>query len=422
MQQPNVIKAGETGKYSLFLAAIALGIPFVIVFFYSKGMSWGLDTAFSYDETEHHYPVILQFAQELPFPDLTDYNSATTPLFHLSFAVLSKIVGSDIQHLRMINFFITVITIILLFKLLIRQFNMPYYSALLFTSLFALSPYFFREAFVVMTDNLPVLWLLLFLQYYLRFREDGNFRNYIYSLFFVMLLCLTRQTYLYILFPVAVDIYMNKNLRRPQSIYMLFLIVAAAPTLLLFLIWKGLTPPQFQERHTEASLLNIKPVLYGLGVLGFYSLFIADDKLYRTFLRINKQKLIVAVLLGWILLFFFPLTKANHDFGYLWYIADELPSVHGTPILFYILIAIGICVCSAIWQLEATPFYLLFIIGLFISEIPNKYFFQRYYDSSILIFLLFLNARYYTSDRFQVARKGLLTCLFIAYFIVFIVN
>jgi hypothetical protein len=215
---------------------------------------------------------------------------------------------------------------------------------------------------------------------------------------------------------------MNKGLKQSWAVYMLLLVLAIAPTLLLFFTWKGLTPPQFQERHTEASLLNIKPALYGLGVVGFYSLFIAGDKIYRTFLSIPKQKVLAAVLLGWALLFFFPLTKANHDFGYLWYIADELPSVHGTPVLFYILVAIGICVSSSIWQIETAPFYFLFIIGLFISEIPNKYFFQRYYDSSILIFLIFLDARYDKSDRFQVARIGLLTCLFILYFIVFIIR
>ena len=215
---------------------------------------------------------------------------------------------------------------------------------------------------------------------------------------------------------------MSKGRKQSRLIYMFLLIVAVAPTLLLFFAWKGLTPPPFQERHTQASSLNIKPALYGLGVLGFYSLFIAGDRIYRTFLSIRKQKVLAAVLLGWVLLFFFPLTKANHDFGYLWYIADELPSVHGTPVLFYILVAIGVCVSSSIWRLETAPFYLLFIIGLFMSEVPNKYFFQRYYDSSILIFLLFLDARYNKSDRFQVARIGLLTCLFIIYFIVFIIR
>ena len=179
MQEPGVIKANEVGKLSFTLSVIALGIPFAVVFFYTKGLSWGLEPVFSFDEAEYHYPVILQFARELPFPDLTSYDSATTPLFHLLFAVASKIVGTDIQHLRMINFLITFFSTLLLFKLLIKQFNLSYSSALLSASLFSLSPYFFREAFVVMTDNLPVLWLLLFFQYYLRFKEDGAFSNYL---------------------------------------------------------------------------------------------------------------------------------------------------------------------------------------------------------------------------------------------------
>jgi len=423
MQKPGIIKVDETGRLSFTLAVIALGIPFVIVFFYTKGLSGGLEPVFSFDEGEYHYPVILQFARELPFPDLINYNSATTPLFHLLFAVASKIVGADIQHLRMINFLVTFFSTILLFKLLIKQFKLPYSSALLSAFLFGLSPYFFREAFVVMTDNLPVLWLLFFFQYYLRFKEDGAFRNYLYSIFFIMLLGLTRQTYLYIIFPVAADILMSKGLKRLRTRYILLLAAAAVPTLLFFFAWKGLTPPLFQKIHIKDSLFNMKPIFYGLSMLGFYSLFIAGNKIYHSFSGINMWKIIGVVLLIWLLLFFFPLTeKYKRDFGYLWHIAKALPFIHGTSLLFYILTALGICVFISIWQLETPLFYLLFIIGLFISEIPNIYFFQRYYDSSLLIFLLFLNARYYSSDIFQIVRMGLLTAFFIAYFIVFTVN
>ncbi len=422
MQDPGIIKVGQSEKFPYLLAAVSLGLPFVLVYFYTKGMTQGLDTIFFFDEAEYHYPVILQFAKQLPFPDISNYNSATTPLFHLLFAAFSKIFGEDIQHLRMFNFLITFLSVLLLFRLLTRQFNLPYTSALISASLFALSPYFFREAFVVMTDNLPVLWLLLFFQFYLKFKDDGVFTNYLYSLFFIMLLGLTRQTYLYILFPVGADLLMNKALKLPRWTYMLLLSAAAVPTLSLFIIWKGLTPPQFQERHTEETLLNIKPILYGIAVVGFYALFIAGDKLYRSFLSLNKTKVIVAVLISWALLFFFPLTKAKHDFGYLWYIADELPSIHSTPVFFYILVSIGVCVFMSIWQLEKPPFFLLFFIGLFLSEVPNKYFFQRYYDSSILILLLFLDAKYDQPDRFQIIRKALLTILFILYFIVFIIK
>lgn len=422
MRQTGIIKVDQAERFNAILAAVVLGLPFIIVFFYTNGLTRGLDMMFFYDEAEYHYPVILQFAKELPFPNLTDYNSATTPLFHLVFAILGRIFGTEIEHLRLINFFVTVLCPVLLFRLLSREFKQPYTSALLSASLFSLSPYFFREAFVVMTDNLPVLWLLLFFQYYLRFRNNRDLRYYLYSMVFIMLLCLTRQTYLYILFPVGIDILMSENLKQAKYIYILLLAGAVTPTFLLFFTWKGLTPPQFQELHTEDSVMNIKPLLYGWAVLGFYALFIMGDKLYRNFLHVNKPKLTIALLVAWLLLFFFPLIKAKHDFGYLWYIADDLPGLHGASILFYFLIGVGVCACASIWRIENPLFYLLFIMGLFMSEIPNKFFFQRYYDSSLLILLLFLDAHYDKPDRFQLVRKGLLILLFIAYFIVFIIK
>jgi len=422
MQEPEIIKVGPSGRFNSIIAAIVLGLPFIIVFFYTKGLTSGLDMVFFYYETEYHYPVILQFAKQLPFPDLTDYNSATTPLFHLLFAILSKVLGSDIQHLRLINFFITVLCTIILFRLLTREFKQPFISALLSTSLFSLSPYFFREAFVVMTDNLPVLWLLLFFQYYLRFKSNRSLQNFLFSMIFVMLLCLTRQTYLYILFPVSIDIMMSEDLKQSKYIYLALLAGAATPTFLLFFTWKGLTPPKFHELHTEDSVLNIKPLLYGWAALGFYALFIVGDKLYRNFLNVNKPKLTIALVVAWLLLFFFPLVKAKHDFGYLWYIADDLPGLHGASLLFYFLIGVGICASASIWRIENPLFYLLFIMGLFMSEIPNKFFFQRYYDSSLLILLLFLDAQYDKPDKFQLIRKGLLILLFIAYFIMYIIN
>src|SRR5579871_5957648 len=40
----------------------------------------------NYDEARYHLPAITQFAAQLPYPDLRNYSSATTPLFHILFA------------------------------------------------------------------------------------------------------------------------------------------------------------------------------------------------------------------------------------------------------------------------------------------------------------------------------------------------
>jgi hypothetical protein len=414
----NTINA-SMGKSPLLYAAMLLSIPFIIVFIYTNGLSCGIDTVFSVDEGRYHYPTILQFAKQLPFPDVSDYNSATTPLFHILFAIISKVTGTEITHLRMVNLLITYTTVILFFKIIFDQFRLSFFSTLLFTLLFTLSPYFFREAFVVLTDNLPILWLMLFFQYYFKYKQTQNLRLFLWSLFFIMLLCLTRQTYLYVWIALVVDVMLGDLAVKNKIRYLALSALAILPTLGLFYLWKGLTPPSFIELHTRASLLNVKTVTYGFSVLGFYGLFLPGLNFYVPFFKTQRIKIIAVIIAAWMLMYFFPLIKAKQDFGFLWHIASPLPKFTGTSLFFYIFTAFGAVVFLSTLQKEGLSFFVLFIIGLLLSEIPNKFIFQRYYDSSILLFLIFVSAKYHVSNKFDYYRIGILIAFFIAYFVIY---
>lgn len=403
-----------------FLVAIGLFLPFCAVYIYTSGLATGLDTVFSVDEGWYHYPTILKFADELPTPYLKDYNSATTPLFHLIVAALSKILGTDIKNLRLVNFFITYFSVLFLFIILIGKFKLNLLHSLLFSLLFAFSPYYFREAFVILTDNLPILWLLCFFYFYFSYKTGKKPKQLLLSLFFVMLLCLTRQTYLFVCLAVGIDTLPGKMPVLGKIKILLLVFIAALPTVFLFLIWKGLTPPAFQEYHTRNSLLNTKAVLYGMSVLGFYSLFIPGINLFRSLFEQKKQSILIGIaVLIWIIIYFFPLIKQKGDFGYLWYVADPLPSLGGTSILFWVLVPLGAISLLCIWNKEGVSFFLLFLLCLFLSETPNNLIFQRYYDSSVLLTLIFFSARYHVSNKVDLYRRIALIAFFIAYFVVF---
>lgn len=405
----------------LIINAIVLFLPFIIVYIYTSGLKFGLDTDFSFDEHKFHYPTILQFARQLPLPDVRDYNSATTPLFHILMAVCSKAIGTDIHSLRAVNFLITYTSTIFFYNILIQKFKLNWSNSLLFAFIFALSPYYFREAFVILTDNLPVLWLLLFFNYYLRYKNGREFKWLLLSLLFIMLLCLTRQTYLFICLAIAIDVMLDKITLLAKLKILLLIFIAAIPTFLLFIIWKGLTPPAFQEFHTRDSFINIKAVLYGLCVLGFYALFIPGVGVFKSLFQKRRASIIICVLIAWGVLFFSPLIKNVKDFGYLWYMADVLPDIVGTSLLFWLLLPIGLLTLLCIWNKEGFCFFILFLLCLFLSEMPNKFIFQRYYDSSIILSLLFFNARYHVSNNADFARRLILLTFFIAYFVVFII-
>ncbi|MFT3748755.1 MAG: glycosyltransferase family 39 protein [Agriterribacter sp.] len=401
--------------------SVLLFLPFAFVYIYAGGLPFSLDVSFASDEPIYHYPTILKFAEQLPFPDIRDYNSATTPLFHLVFAVVSKIIGTDIRGLRFFNVLISYVSLLILFKIIINRFNLTKANAFLLTFIFACSPYYFREAFVVVTDNFPVLWLLCFFNYYFKYKEEHRQRFFILSALFLLLLCLTRQTYLFVCIAVITDQLFEKITISQKLKNSLWVLLAALPTFILFFIWKGLTPPSFARLHTGESVINIKLFLYGLSILGFYSLFIPAFNSYKMLLRKKSMLVLCWVILSWVILFLIPVTKAPKDFGYLWHIAGPLPKLANSSLLFYALVPVGVITLLSMQKKEMS-FLILFLVGLFISEMPNKIIFQRYYDNSILLSLIFFSARYHESNKVDLYRHLILIGFFIVYFVIYVIT
>lgn len=54
-----------------------------------------------YDESFHHLPTIAGFAEQLPHPDLSNYPAAMTPGYHLSLAVVYRLLSDDLLVLRL---------------------------------------------------------------------------------------------------------------------------------------------------------------------------------------------------------------------------------------------------------------------------------------------------------------------------------
>lgn len=408
------------GCTSYITSCLLLFIPFLIGFISLWEMPFNLQTSFAWDEFAYHYPTILKFAKQLPYPDIRNYHSATTPLFHLLFACIGKVVGTDVMTLRIVNVFICYIGVVILYMILRKRFKLKNQYALIYAFIFALSPYYFRNAFVIVTDNLPIVWLLCFLNFYIRYKNEDKQWLYLLSMLFLALLALTRQTYLFVWAAAMGDQVFNINPLRKKLINLSWGIAAALPTFIFFVIWGGLTPPFFAVRHTQESFLNIRPILWGLSILGLYSIFIPDIKSFKNLFLQKGILTLCSVLLAWISLFFFPLTKAEEDVGYLWHIENHMPSIAGSSLLFYFLISFGVMALLAVWQKEGFGFLVFFLLGIMISEVPSKYIFQRYYDSSILVGFIFFSAGYHELNKIDLYRRFILIVFFIVYFVVYI--
>ncbi|MEM0984554.1 MAG: hypothetical protein AAGI17_11475, partial [Planctomycetota bacterium] len=70
------------------------------------------------DQFNYHEPVVRIFADQLPAPDVSDYASATTPLYHLILAGLKPVIGGERTAFMLAASLFTVALVGLLHRLL----------------------------------------------------------------------------------------------------------------------------------------------------------------------------------------------------------------------------------------------------------------------------------------------------------------
>ena len=140
---------------------LALALPFLVVAVALQGLTVELSTFHGSDARSYHLPTIRLFADALPTPDLVRYPAAQAPLFHLLFAVYGKAVGFDLWKLQLLGVVISYLAVLALFHLLTARLGLQRWKAFLLTLLFALSPYFFGASFILLTDNLAILFALV---------------------------------------------------------------------------------------------------------------------------------------------------------------------------------------------------------------------------------------------------------------------
>ena len=163
----------------LLLALLAL--PFIGVSIWLDGLRAQLATFHGTDETIYHLGVIQRFAAELPWPDLRDYNSATTPLFHLVFAAASRLFGLELPGLRALNVVLSFGAVCWLSVLFSQRLRLPRAHALLAAAAFGMSPYVFGASFLALTDNFAWTMALLAIGHLMVALERQTLRDWAWA-------------------------------------------------------------------------------------------------------------------------------------------------------------------------------------------------------------------------------------------------
>lgn len=232
----------------------------IILPFLAVALLTQLNHPTDFDEGDYHIPVIQQFADSLPQPDLMHYRSATTPLMHLGLAVWGRMVGTEPWKLRVIMVLVGIAAAFAFRQILIEQSDPAVDRNTLFLIVY---PYFFWLSFIVMTEVVALLFGLLALRYALRPRPDrGDLARFA---IWATLAIFTRQQWLFL--PLAAAPYwlwQDRNLSRAKWAGIPLLVIAP-----LFIAWGGLNPPVF---FATSHALVFNPAQFALLLIfvGFY--------------------------------------------------------------------------------------------------------------------------------------------------------
>ena len=253
-----------------------------------------------------------------------------------------------------------------LFTLLRRSTRHDPPTAALLTTVFLSSCYFFCYSFRWMTDNLALTFCILAMGQLFRFvdpEEPRQLRAFGFACLWYALAMLTRQSYAFMGFPLALALLGSGLPRRATALGLLGIALALLPLAGFVYAWHGLVPPNFQKHHAE-GLVHLYPLALPLMLLGFYAPFFegaAFWRLLRTPSDARFRWLLLAVVLALAVLCRFPLAPVvGHReltpyfppavwepdvgafAGWLYNVAERLPQPRHNSLVFWVLLPVGV--------------------------------------------------------------------------------
>src|SRR5579859_162919 len=387
---------------------VVLAVPFVVGIAALRGLTVALPIFHGSDEIAYHYPTILRFSRELPFPDLHSYPAAQTPLFHLLMAYVGKVIGYELWRLRLVEALISYCLALATYALLHRRLHMRRTTAALLTLLFTLSPYVFGASFRLGTDNLALLFSVLALERLERFRETEGPAPFLLACGCIGAAILTRQSTAFL--PVIAAFYVLRPgarfSTRQRALGILALVISTLPAGLLFLNWHGLVPVGGDpsscglcpagRAHAGAGAtgLEVPTLELALATIAVYgAVLFGGPTLVQAAVRGERKPALAGPLaaagVGLLLLLIFPARPGAHAAGDVWKVAADLPKLDGSSLLFWVLVPLA---GAVLWvRLRAAPSRWLPAVlaaAFVVSAMVIRYPWQKYVDPFALLILL----------------------------------
>ncbi len=364
---------------------LGLLLPVLLACWLLDGLSLQLLTFHGTDETLYHLPAIRQMAADWPRPNLSDYTSATTPLFHVLYAAVEWAWGEHLPWMRALNVLTSLFASLLFARLLQAYADMDATLATGFGVAFGLSPYFFGASFILLTDNLG--WMLALAALLAARHGAANTLRWAMACVCLTLALLTRQTHVWLLPCFLWLVWRTPEVSVPtKARASAWMAATLLPLLGLFHLWGGVVPPGFQDQHEAARLLNLRAVQFMLCTTGFYWLMLVVP--VRGLQGLRWFDVIGAAAVGAAWMAWQPLAPGYGTDGFLWQAARGGRAWPTGIWLFWVLMPLG---CVALWQMLRTSPVRIGAIGWLAYALVmsrSELLYQKYFDPMVPMLLI----------------------------------
>jgi len=432
-------------KVPRWVVPVTLAVPYLVGVAALRGLTVALPIFHGGDELNYHYPTILRFARELPFPNLVHYRAAQTPLFHLVLAYVGKVIGYQLWRLRLVEVLISYLAALTVYSLLRRRLGLELVTALALSLLFALSPYMYGGSFRLITDNLATLFTLLALERFERFRETDRIGPFLLGCACVAAATLTRQSTAFMIGVAGLyALHGRLPARGWRALGDRAILVGAAgasvvPVGALFLAWHGLVPPggdpsscalcprKAGSGQTAQGHLVVQSTELALATIGLYGAVLFAPVLMgrvwppQRVLREARGPLLAAAAAA-LLLATRPATPGPHDAGIIWRAASHFPTVLGSSLVFWVLVPLS---GAVLWfRIRVAPrrwLVITFALCFLLSTLVIRYPWQKYVDPFALLTVLLTVRPGELNRPSRLAGAALMALAFVGYTLSFVV-
>ncbi len=216
------------------------------------------------DEKESHLPTLELFSDTDILTAISSpaYKSASTPLPYIIASLSLKMLhlSASLFSARLINIVVSLFSLFIFLKLFgNKELNIIYPSLILF-----FYPYFLKPSFLFFMSIYGLFFFMLFIY----FVKKDNRRSYILGGLSLSLAILSQQFYLVVfVFYLGFLLYDSTNykLKKEKLLDALLFILPIILLVVVFILWGGLTHPNYRTWGAEFQIQNLTSVFIILG-------------------------------------------------------------------------------------------------------------------------------------------------------------